>query len=88
MSVIFPNWNGTLACCPYTDGVLRVYKLSAPPASPRREKPPTEEDAAAAALQSVTRGHKDRKLVEVLRSPQGSQAPPGFSNPASPTSAE
>ena len=81
------NWNGTLACCPYTDGVLRVYKLNSAPASVRKEPAPTEEFTAACRLQGTVRGHKDRKLVEILKSPQGSAAPGFSSAPASPSEA-
>ena len=55
------NWNGSLVCCPYNDGFLRIYKLGATQ-KPKKEEPEmTEQDVGALKMQKLMRGKKARK---------------------------
>ena len=59
------NWNGTLVCCPYSDGFLRIYKLGAKPSAKAVEPEMTEEDVAALKFQKLTRGKKARRTSAI-----------------------
>lgn len=55
------NWNGSLVCCPYSDGFLRIYKLGAAPKPKAAPQEMTDIEVASLKLQKISRGKNARK---------------------------